>query len=456
MSSVKLHVAPGLPVPRLGLLVGALFAGLTASAQVVVFQDTSPVPGGPFSYLVHGGREHGNEVVLEPATPRSFHSLSLSYFYSGTGGATAVVRFYELDGPALPPPLGVNTPGTELYESLPLSLGVSAGIQMLTLTDSGAFVLPDRVAYTVEFSLSDGEDAGLILAGGAASAGSAEQGFWELGVGGWELLEFVIDRKTYSTFAATLTAVPEPAHAAAGAALLLAGTAGASAAMTYSTSASVGYDIPKPDASSPFPLGIVLPQFNDTLVGFPGAVLVGIELTFISCVQLDNLGLENTSASAGDITFTQVLNSTFEHPTPVTNPTHTTTPLNPTVSFTQSFPAYDGTTDFGGTSGKTFTIPADAALLEKCVSTGPFFVAAADWAPYVGPGNFTISYDATINLPTVTGDAGKTFAFMSPDALARGEVLLTFHYVPETSNVAAGAALALLLGAAGWRMRRRS
>lgn len=247
---------------------------------------------------------------------------------------------------------------------------------------------------------------------------------------------------------------------AAAAMALLVGAVDSRAAFTFTPpSVFFGPDVPPPDAGSPWiggPESKTLPQFNPTLVGDPNAVLLGVELTFISVLALDNLGLENTSPVPADITVSQVLNTAFTYPTPVTAPL--TSPVNqaPEVGFVASFPLFDGTDDKAGTSGRTYVLPGDAALLVNTKTT-VITVNPSDWGAYEGAGDFTVSFDALLGAFNSSTEDGKTFTFLEPDALAQGEVKVTFHYdIPETSTAAAGAGLVLLVGVAGWRMRRRS
>lgn len=241
-------------------------------------------------------------------------------------------------------------------------------------------------------------------------------------------------------------------------AALLSGLAAGGYSISYTQSSSeVG---PFPALPGTFPISIDLPQFNNMLPALPPAhqglaFLIGVQLEFTALFRVDNLGLENTSPVPADITFSQVINSTFKYPTPVSNPTETTEALNPDVTFTENFPTYDGTTDFGGTSGKTYTFPDP--LLEDSKSS-LVSVLSSDWVAYQGAANFTVRYDVLIpNPPSITADAGKTFAYFLPEEYAKGMVKVTYFYdIPETSTVAAGAGLVLLLGAAGWRMRRRA
>lgn len=207
---------------RAGLTLGIAGLGTVVGAQVIVYQNQDPIAGGPFVYLAHGGAEHGDELELAPGTPRQFHSLSIAYSYSGMAGGTAVVRLYELDGN---PVSGFNSPGTKLLDSGPLPL--SAGLGSLFVDSPTDLMLPDTVAFSVQFDLPDGAQAGLLVAGEAVIGFSWNDEIWQRGGGGWFIFQdpFLIGGQTYGNFNAALAAVPEPRSAALIAGLLLAGWA---------------------------------------------------------------------------------------------------------------------------------------------------------------------------------------------------------------------------------------
>lgn len=230
--------------------------------------------------------------------------------------------------------------------------------------------------------------------------------------------------------------------AALTAAALFAGTRADATVGPY----SVSYDVessfltPPPDNLIGWPVSLSLPKFD-----IPFGILCSVELTFISYIRLENVGLENTSVGVGStINFYEAMPSKFNLPT-------APTPVNltPDIAFSDTFLPYDGTLDFDGPSGETYAQLDDS-------DTTTVNIASVDFGAYTGPGNFMVTYEALLDLAQVTTDAGKTFEFLTPDALAKGRVEVRFTYdVPETSTVAGGAGLALLLAAAGWRSLRR-
>lgn len=231
--------------------------------------------------------------------------------------------------------------------------------------------------------------------------------------------------------------------AAFSAVALLAGTRADATVGPFSQtfSAESLYLTPPPDNNIGWPVSLALPKFN-----VPFGILCSVELTFISYIRLENVGLENTSVGVGStINFYEAMPSKFNLPT-------APTPVNltPDIAFSDTFLPFDGTLDFDGASGETYAQLDDS-------DTTTVNIASVDFGAYSGPGNFNITYEALLDLANVTTDAGKTFEFLTPEALAKGRVEVKFTYdVPETSTVAGGAGLALLLAAAGWRSLRRT
>jgi hypothetical protein len=115
----------------------------------------------------------------------------------------------------------------------------------------------------------------------------------------------------------------------------------------------------------------------------------------------------------------------------------------PVVSNTFNATAYDGVTDFGGTSGVSYL-----SLLASDNLNGN--VAPVDWAGWIGLGDVTLPVDA-VGLSGGTG-AGNLIQQFDTDAGA--DFLITYTYdaagVPEPGSIAMSALV--LLGAAGvWR-----
>ncbi|WP_066383092.1 choice-of-anchor E domain-containing protein [Anabaena sp. CA = ATCC 33047] len=105
--------------------------------------------------------------------------------------------------------------------------------------------------------------------------------------------------------------------------------------------------------------------------------------------------------------------------------------LNPQKADTYNFAAFDGTLDFGGTSGSTINGPTAQMSQTRSFTDASFLQA------FIGSGNldFLLSAQAT---STVSG-SGNIFA--SVTTLARGGVEVTYDYDPVQSVPEPSAAL---------------
>ncbi len=189
--------------------------------------------------------------------------------------------------------------------------------------------------------------------------------------------------------------------------------------------------------------GINIPQFNPSL-GTLTAITYRAEGTVAG-----NAKGENTGGSAATITLN--LQATISTAGPLFS-TFSTIPLA-----TQSFlaTAWDGLTDFGGDSGKTYTgltgSDNDSSTVNSSNSLWAVFLGF-----YVGTGNvpLTASFSA-IGSSQATGSANVATEF---NATAGGKLFIDYTYnetqVPEASTYAAVGFLGLAVFGAYRRARK--
>ncbi len=184
--------------------------------------------------------------------------------------------------------------------------------------------------------------------------------------------------------------------------------------------------------STDFSTTIVIPSFNGSL-----GKLTSVDFTLFGLVS-SNVGVENTGAAPATVSASASVALSLSRPgggtTLVTvTPTETQTSIR--------LGAYDGNTDFTGTSGATFngqsaTLTADSGLL----------TSAADLALFTSAG------DGTITLP-VSG-IGSSFAsgagnlVSNFDTSGQATTVVTYNYTaavqPPPTNVPEPMSLALL------------
>lgn len=173
-----------------------------------------------------------------------------------------------------------------------------------------------------------------------------------------------------------------------------------------------------------------LPQWNPAL--FPGQTLTGVTLTVYGTVTGLAKGENEDGAPATiSLDLSAILN--------ISAPAGLVVQALPLVNNTFNASAYDGTTDFGGTSGVSYT-----GLSNTATNSTSLFDPPTNLSAYIGAG----SINATIqSFSTSTGSGAGN---LSTQFQARTGALLeiTYYYIPTPGSMA-------LLGLGGLAAARR-
>jgi plastocyanin len=156
---------------------------------------------------------------------------------------------------------------------------------------------------------------------------------------------------------------------------------------------------------------MTLPQFNPAL-----GTLTAVQLTVEGYVQGD-VRYENTGPNPAVISATHSVTISLQLPN------NQTIYDIPTTTKTETVPEFDGVADFGGPSGRTFTITATRVVSQ-------LLVAPAEIAPFLGTGNVTINATAT-GISFINGP-GNLNALLQAQAAS---VVLAIVYYYDTPGI---------------------
>lgn len=193
---------------------------LNAQAQQTIYLNETE-PQGPLAF---NPLEFGDEVAFESEWEENFilSGIGLEYFTSEAAGSV-VIRVRQNNGPAHPTLAFTYQPGTILYESVPIPLGVVRdpnNPDVLSSGDAGLFIdgeditpaiLPNRVTVTVEFrDLNEGQEVG-IYTRNPPSVGQSSNDIWVSSQDDEGNVSWTLGRNAGTgNFALEIVAVPEP------------------------------------------------------------------------------------------------------------------------------------------------------------------------------------------------------------------------------------------------------
>ena len=132
---------------------------------------------------------------------------------------------------------------------------------------------------------------------------------------------------------------------------------------------------------------------------------------------------ENTGASASTVTMQLKADITLTRPD--SSLLVTTIPI---ANTSDNVSAFDGTNDFGGTSGRTYN------NLAATLTNVSFTMSGADLALFTGPGSVTLPISAK-GTSNATG-SGSIITQFSTQAGATATIFYTFTVVPEPASIA--------------------
>lgn len=206
---------------KLLAIIASVGVAFNAQAQQTIYLNESD----PLGDIVFEPTEFGDEVAFESEWEENFilNGIGLEYYTSEAAGSM-VIRVRQNNGPVHPSVAFTYQPGTILYESEPISIGIAldpennpdvlspgSGSLLIDGDDITPAILPNRVTVTVEFrNLNEGQTVG-IYTRNPPTIGQSANDMWvseqdDEGNVSWSFLE---DAGT-GNFALEIVAVPEP------------------------------------------------------------------------------------------------------------------------------------------------------------------------------------------------------------------------------------------------------
>lgn len=193
---------------------------LNAQAQQTIYLNESD----PIGDLVFEPTEFGDEVAFSSGWEDNFilNGIGLEYYTSEAAGSI-VIRVRQNNGPAHPDTAFTYLPGTILYESVAIPLGVArdpvnnpdvlsegSGTLFIEGDDITSAILPNRVTVTVEFrDLNEGQTVG-IYTRNPPSVGQSANDIWVSEQDDEGNVSWFLENAGTGNFALEIVAVPEP------------------------------------------------------------------------------------------------------------------------------------------------------------------------------------------------------------------------------------------------------
>lgn len=216
--------------------------------------------------------------------------------------------------------------------------------------------------------------------------------------------------------------------------MTLAALAASSALPAGASGAVISHSASKPFAPTSWSQSFLIPQF-DTMGG--DRILEQVNI-FLDGMVRGTARAE--SINAGPATVTLNLSSSIS----LSQGVNTLAVALPLASVSYLATTYDGTMDFGGTSGRTF-----AGLAANDSDSSTLVAGVDDLSAWIGTGNVTLS--AVANGASTGSGAGNLALIFNTDASTLFQVDYVYSEVPAPG----GAGLAGLTGLAALRRRRR-